>query len=84
MAIGQDFQTLELEELPVALKYHCSTVYAGQVFVIGGQEDTGFPKKTVYMLMTGRSWRVAAVMITARLFFNHFSRVYATQIIWPI
>ena len=65
-SIGQDFQTLELEELPVALKYHCSTVYAGQVFVIGGQEDTGFPKKTVYMLMTGRSWRIAAVMITAR------------------
>lgn len=65
-AIRQDFSSVALEELPVPLKYHCSTVYAGQVFVIGGMTDGGFPRNNVYMLMTGRSWRVAASMIYPR------------------
>ena len=65
-AIRQDFTSVELEELPIPLKQHCSTVYAGQVFVIGGKTDGGFPRNNVYMLMTGRSWRVASSMIYAR------------------
>ena len=65
-AVKQDFSSVELEELPVPLKHHCSVVYAGQVFVIGGETDGGYPRNSVYMLLTGRSWRTAASMIYSR------------------
>ena len=62
----RDFSSVELEALPVPLKHHCSVVYKGQVFVIGGKADVGFPRKEVYMLRDGRTWKETPAMTYAR------------------
>jgi len=75
---GHRITTRELEELPLALKYHCSTVYRGQLFVLGGYTDEGFPRNQNYGLINGREWHSAPKMIYARfglLRFSHDSRV---------
>ena len=67
-AIRPDYTSVELEELPIPLKHHCSTIYAGQVFVIGGTTGIGFPKNNVFVLMNGRSWRETSSLVYSRYF----------------
>ena len=56
----------QLEDLPVPLRYHCSTIYQGQILVLGGFAQEGFPRKQNYGLINGREWRALPEMIYAR------------------
>ena len=60
--------TRELEELPLSLKYHCSTVYRGQLFVLGGYTNEGFPRNQNYGLINGREWHSIPNMIYSRYY----------------
>ena len=56
----------ELEDLPIPLRYHCSTTYQGQILVLGGFAQEGFPRKQSYGLINGREWRALPEMIYPR------------------
>ena len=50
----------------IALRYHCSTTYQGQILVLGGFAQEGFPRKQSYGLINGREWRALPEMIYPR------------------
>ena len=59
----------ELENLPIPLRHHCSTVYMNQLFVLGGYTESGFPRNASYGLINGREWKPLPNMIYARYVF---------------
>lgn len=66
MMMRQKITTRRLEDLPVPLRHHCSTTYHGQILVLGGYAQEGFPRKSGYGLMNGREWRALPEMIYPR------------------